>query len=70
LVPLNTRRRERPHLEATLPQVPFPTIALRVRWCVFGTVGALLAHECAPFKRDADDLVAELVRTLSASLAA
>jgi AcrR family transcriptional regulator len=60
----------RPHLEAALPHVPFPAIAWRVRWCVFGTVGALLTHESAPFERGADDLVAELVRTLSAALAA
>lgn len=60
----------RPHLEAALPHLPFSVIAWRVRWCVFGTLGALLAHESAPFERDPDDLVAELVRTLSAALAA
>lgn len=60
----------RPHLEAALPHMPFPVIAWRVRWCVFGILGALLTHESAPFERDPDDLVAELVRTLSAALAA
>jgi len=45
-------------------------ISWRVRWCVFGTLGALLTHESAPFERAADDLVPELVRTLSAALAA
>lgn len=60
----------RPHLEAALPHMPFPVIAWRVRWCVFGILGALLTHESAPFDRDPDDLVAELVRTLSAALAA
>lgn len=60
----------RPHLEAALPHRPFPAIAWRVRWCVFGTVGALLAHESAPFERDPDDLVAELAQILSAALAA
>ncbi|MEP7024083.1 MAG: TetR family transcriptional regulator [Actinomycetota bacterium] len=60
----------RPHLEAALPHVLFTVIAWRVRWCVFGTVGALLAHESAPFERDPGDLVAELVRILSAALAA
>lgn len=60
----------RPHLEAALPHMPFPVIAWRVRWCVFGVLGALLTHESAPFDRDPDDLVAELVRTLSAALAA
>lgn len=60
----------RPHLEAALPHVRIPVIAWRVRWCVFGTLGALLTHESAPFERDPDDLVAELVRILSAALAA
>jgi AcrR family transcriptional regulator len=60
----------RPHLEAALPDVPFPTIAWRVRWCVFGTVGALLADASAPFERDPDELIAELVRVLAAALAA
>lgn len=60
----------RPHLEAALPHMPFPVIAWRVRWCVFGILGALLTHESAPFDHDPDDLVAELVRTLSAALAA
>lgn len=60
----------RPHLEVALPQVPFPVIAWRVRWCVFGILGALLTHEAAPFERDPDDLVGELVRILTAALAA
>ncbi len=60
----------RPHLEAAIPHVPFPVIAWRVRWCVFGTLGALLTHESAPFERDPNDLAAELVRILSAALAA
>lgn len=60
----------RPHLEAALPHVPFPVLAWRVRWCVFGTVGALLTHESAPFERDPDDLVVDLVRALSGALAA
>ena len=60
----------RPHLEAALPHVPFPVIAWRVRWCVFGTLGALLSHQSAPFERDPDDLLAELVQTMSAALAA
>ncbi len=60
----------RPHLEAAIPHVPFPVIAWRVRWCVFGTLGALLTHESAPFERDPNELAAELVRILSAALAA
>jgi len=60
----------RPHLEAALPDVPFSTIAWRVRWCVFGTLGALLAHDASPFERAPDDLVADLVTPLAAALAA
>lgn len=60
----------RPHLEAALPGVAFSDMSWRVRWCVFGTVGALLAHPSAPFERDPDELVAELVRILSAAVAA
>ena len=33
----------RPHLEAAIPRVPFPVIAWRLRWCVFGTLG-----RCSP----------------------
>jgi AcrR family transcriptional regulator len=60
----------RPHLEAALPDVPFPVIAWRVRWCVFGTLGALLIHDSAPFEHDPDDLIGELVRMFAAALAA
>jgi AcrR family transcriptional regulator len=60
----------RPHLEAVLPQLSFGDVAWRIRWCVFGTVGALLADETAAFERPANDLVHELVRTLAAALAA
>jgi AcrR family transcriptional regulator len=60
----------RPHLEAALPHVPFPAIGWRVRWCVFGTVGALLADQSAPFDSDPDELIAKLVSVLSGALAA
>lgn len=60
----------RPDLEVALPHLAFPTIAWRVRWCVFGTLGALLTHESAPFESDPDDLVVELVQPLAAALAA
>ncbi len=60
----------RPHIEVALPQLSFDDVAWRIRWCVFGTVGALLTDESAPFKRPADDLIRELVQTLAAALAA
>ena len=60
----------RPHLEAALPHLPFTVIVWRVRWCMFPAVGALLADGSAAFDREPDALVAELVRVLSAALAA
>lgn len=60
----------RPHLEAALPHLSFDAIAWRIRWCVFGTVGALLTDESAPFDRPAHDLLDELIRSLAAALAA
>jgi AcrR family transcriptional regulator len=60
----------RPHLEAALPHLPFGDIAWRIRWCVFGTVGALLTDDAAPFERSADDLVNDLGPPLAAALSA
>jgi AcrR family transcriptional regulator len=60
----------RPHLEAALPHIDFGDLAWRIRWCVFGTLGALLTDESAPFQRSAHDLTHELVRTLAAALGA
>lgn len=60
----------RPHLETALADLEFADIAWRVRWCVFGAVGALFADEAAPFERPADDLTDELIRTLAAALSA
>ncbi len=59
-----------PHLEAALPHLSFADIAWRIRWGVFGTVGAILTDESAAFERPADELTAELVRTQAAMLSA
>jgi AcrR family transcriptional regulator len=59
-----------PHLEAALPRLSFGDLAWRIRWCVFGTIGALLTDESAPFERPANDLINELTQTLAAALAA
>jgi AcrR family transcriptional regulator len=59
-----------PHLQRALPDIPSYLIAWRVRWCIFGTVGALLADASAPFEHHPEDLLAELVRMFSAALAA
>jgi AcrR family transcriptional regulator len=60
----------RPYLEAALPHLSFGDIAWRVRWCVFGTIGALLTDDAAPFERSADDLLDQLVPPLTAALSA
>ena len=60
----------RPYLERALPHLSFPVIAWRVRWCVFGVVGALLADDSAAYDRDAEELISELVQTLSGALSA
>ena len=60
----------RPHLEAALPHLSFDVIAWRIRWCVFGTVGALLNDESAPFEMPANDLIHELALSLAGALAA
>lgn len=58
----------RPHLAAALPHVGFGDLSWRIRWGVFGTLGALLSDDTAPFERPADDLVADLTRTLAGAL--
>lgn len=60
----------RPHIETVLPHPPFVDVAWRIRWCVFGTVGALLTDETAPFERPANDLIKELAQTLTAAITA
>ena len=59
-----------PPLQGALPHLSPEVIAWRVRWCVFGTIGAVLADENEPLQRPIDDLIADLVRTLSGALAA
>ena len=59
-----------PHLEVALPHLTSAEIAWRIRWCVFGTVGALLTDDTAPFDRSADGLTDTLVRTLAGALTA
>lgn len=59
-----------PHLATAVPHVPQELISWRVRWCVFGVLGALLSDERAPFAAPADTVVERLVDACSASLAA
>lgn len=60
----------RPHLQAALPDLAFEVVAWRVRWCLFGTVGALLTDDTAAFVGSTDELVRDLVGPLAAALAA
>ncbi|MEM7288594.1 MAG: TetR/AcrR family transcriptional regulator [Actinomycetota bacterium] len=58
-----------PHLAAALPQVPPDLLAWRVRWCVFGTLGAILADPDELGRRDPDELASLVVSTLVPALA-
>jgi AcrR family transcriptional regulator len=60
----------RPHLEAALPHLTFDVIAWRTRWCVFGTLGALLNDTTALTTQPAHELTNQLTHTLAAALAA
>ncbi|MDH4278443.1 MAG: TetR family transcriptional regulator [Acidimicrobiia bacterium] len=59
-----------PHLIDTVSAVPGPILAWRVRWFVFGVVGALMADDEAPFEIDQGELIDRLVSTACAALAA
>ena len=59
-----------PGLIAALADVPPDLIAWRVRWFVFGTLGALLSDPDEPFSVDAARLTDRLVASASAALAA
>lgn len=59
-----------PHLVRLIPSVSADTLAWRIRWCLFGTVGAVLADPEEPFRHSEDDLVAHLVHTLTAAIIA
>lgn len=60
----------RPHLERVVPHRPFAVLGWRVRWCVFGTLGALLTDGTEAFARPTDELIDELVTTLAGALGA
>lgn len=58
-----------PYLAQAFPGVGAATIAWRVRWCVFGTLGAVLADADEHTRHRPDDLVRHLVDTLTPALA-
>ena len=57
-----------PELCATLPDVPADLMAWRIRWVVFGTVGALLADPAASAGASTEELARRLVPSLAAAL--
>jgi AcrR family transcriptional regulator len=59
-----------PHLICSLPDVPPDLLSWRVRWCVFGMVGALMSDELAPFVLDSEELIARLVAVSVAGVSA
>lgn len=58
-----------PHLVMAFPDTPATTLAWRVRWCVFGMLGAVLADPDEHARHRPDDLVRFLVDTLTPALA-
>ena len=63
-------RRFQPELMAAVPGADPEVLAWRVRWIVFGTLGALLADPDEPFRRPIDELADRLAVDLAAALAA
>ena len=59
-----------PELMASIPDVDPETVGWRVRWIVFGTLGALLSDPDEPFRRPIDELAARLATDLAGALAA
>lgn len=59
-----------PELTAAAPGVPTDLLAWRIRWCLFGTLGALWADPDEPMRHDADDLIERLVSTIAPAIAA
>lgn len=62
--------RFQPELARSLPHVAAEVMAWRVRWIVFGTLGAVLSDPQEPSRRSVDDLLDRLVTDLTAALAA
>ena len=59
-----------PHLAAAAPDVPAELLAWRIRWCLFGTLGALLADPDEPLRHRSDALIERLVSTIAPALTA
>lgn len=59
-----------PHLIAAVPHVPPEELAWRVRWCVFGTLGAVLSDPDRAGTSMSEPLADRLVPVLAAALEA
>lgn len=59
-----------PHLAAALPDLPPDLLSWRVRWFVFGALGAFMSDEEAPYALEHENLVNQLVTTASAAVGA
>lgn len=59
-----------PHLLHAVPHVPAALLAWRIRWAVFGLLGALLSDEDEPFATEVDALVAQIVTTTTGAVTA
>ncbi len=59
-----------PHLSAAIPHVPAEVISWRIRWSLFGMLGALLADENEPFLVEADELITRIVDVAVGAIAA
>ncbi len=59
-----------PHLIEAVPDVDAATLGWRVRWCLFGTLGALLLDPDATRDQTPVDMAALLVPPLAAAIAA
>lgn len=58
-----------PPMVVAAPGVDPQTLAWRVRWLLFGTLGALLSDEAEPLRYELDALVGRLASDLAAALA-
>lgn len=59
-----------PHFAAALPHLPGELISWRIRWCVFGLLGALMSDDGDALAIGADELIARIVSSTAAAVAA
>ncbi len=58
-----------PHLILAVPDVPGDVLAWRIRWSLFGMVGALLSDD-EPMQHDPEALIRQIVTSASGAVAA